>query len=442
MSSRGDLTSSNSEIARSKGQPCGRANHKAIRRQLLRILESAPFRTSKRYPAFLSHVVEQALQGNVEALKERTLGVEVFHRDPLYDTNADPVVRVTAGEVRKKLAQYYCDTAHSSEIRIEMAPGSYVPEFHHPVQLKAPTNRDPEIPDKGNSAERVTPEAVLSASRDLDPRTKKRWHLLIPLLCLIFGFVVGAIATHMRRAAVPSAPPTALDEFWRPLSSAPGTAWLCVGEAFATRIALDPNGARSRFDSRFYLSSDGQKAYPALNLADTTALARVAGLLQSQHKNYSVHDEAETTFSDLASGPSVLIGSFNNDWAIRVSDPLRFHFEMNRNTGQHWIADRKKPNEKIGIDSFGLGRPDNGDAYAIVSRARDPNIGQMVVTLAGLSTDGTRAASAFISEPQFLEGFAKHAPHNWQNKNLEFVIAAPIVDGSLGAPHIVSSYVW
>ena len=40
-------------------------------------------------------------------MKERTLGVEVFGRPPDYDTNADPVVRVTAAEIRKKIAQFY-----------------------------------------------------------------------------------------------------------------------------------------------------------------------------------------------------------------------------------------------------------------------------------------------------------------------------------------------
>src|SRR5690348_18325091 len=86
--------------------PRTEADLQAIRLQLARVLESAPFRTSKRYPALLSYVVEKTLQGNIESLKERTLGIEVFRREPEYDTNADPVVRIAAGEVRKRLAQY------------------------------------------------------------------------------------------------------------------------------------------------------------------------------------------------------------------------------------------------------------------------------------------------------------------------------------------------
>jgi hypothetical protein len=38
-------------------------------------------------------------------------------------------VRVIAGEVRKRLAQYYYEPEHRGELRIELHPGSYVPEF-------------------------------------------------------------------------------------------------------------------------------------------------------------------------------------------------------------------------------------------------------------------------------------------------------------------------
>src|SRR5215467_8123260 len=102
----------------------------AIRRQLDRILANPLFRNSKRYPMLFRYVVEQALEGHAGQLRERTLGIEVFERDQEYDTNLDPVVRVTAGEIRKRIAQYYHDPAHAGELRIDLPCGSYVPEFH------------------------------------------------------------------------------------------------------------------------------------------------------------------------------------------------------------------------------------------------------------------------------------------------------------------------
>ena len=49
--------------------------------ELERILESHPFRASGRSKQFLSYVVHNRLNGHVEYLKERTIGVEVFQRD-------------------------------------------------------------------------------------------------------------------------------------------------------------------------------------------------------------------------------------------------------------------------------------------------------------------------------------------------------------------------
>ena len=108
------------------------AEAEVVREQLGRILSSALFRNSKRFPVFLRYTVEHALN-SAEPLKERTIGHEAFARDPAYDTAQDPVVRMTAAEVRKRLVQYYQRPEHSREIVIAYQSGSYVPEFSQPA---------------------------------------------------------------------------------------------------------------------------------------------------------------------------------------------------------------------------------------------------------------------------------------------------------------------
>src|SRR5436309_11827142 len=103
------------------------AEARLIREELQRILAAPSFRSSKRCSEFLSFVVERTLDGYREDLKERTLGVSLFGRTPSYDTPGDPVVRVKANEVRKRLAQYYGDHGGSAALRIDLPPGSYVP---------------------------------------------------------------------------------------------------------------------------------------------------------------------------------------------------------------------------------------------------------------------------------------------------------------------------
>src|ERR1700736_4317538 len=109
----------------------------AIQAQLERILANPLFKNSKRYPTLLRYVVERTLDGHPGELKERTLGIEVFGREPDYDTNLDPVVRTTAAEIRKRLAQYYQDPSHEGQLRIDLPLGSYAPEFRLLVEKPA-----------------------------------------------------------------------------------------------------------------------------------------------------------------------------------------------------------------------------------------------------------------------------------------------------------------
>ena len=92
----------------------------AIQEQLARLLADSHFSQSRRFPSFLRYVVEKTLAGQDDALKERTLGVEIFGRRPDYDTASDPIVRVTAAEIRKRIAQYYQDPGHESELRVSL----------------------------------------------------------------------------------------------------------------------------------------------------------------------------------------------------------------------------------------------------------------------------------------------------------------------------------
>src|ERR1700704_4175336 len=104
----------------------------AIEEQVERLLQNPYFSHSRRFPMFLRFVVRHTLAGQADAVKERTLGVEIFGRHADYDTSSDPIVRVTAAEIRKRIAQYYQEPGHDAELRVSLPAGSYVPQFHWP----------------------------------------------------------------------------------------------------------------------------------------------------------------------------------------------------------------------------------------------------------------------------------------------------------------------
>ncbi len=102
---------------------------KAVREELQGILASTEFNASDRLKSFLQFVVEEALAGRADRLKGYTIGVEVFGRDPAFDPQNDPVVRMEAGKLRRRLDLYYLEGGRADPVRIQIPKGSYVPTF-------------------------------------------------------------------------------------------------------------------------------------------------------------------------------------------------------------------------------------------------------------------------------------------------------------------------
>ena len=100
-----------------------------VRDHLKEITASHAFAGSKRSQDFLQLIVEHALEGEIDSLRERMIGAEMFGRPVDYDTGSDSVVRVKATDVRKRLAQYYLEADGIPAVRFELPSGSYVPRF-------------------------------------------------------------------------------------------------------------------------------------------------------------------------------------------------------------------------------------------------------------------------------------------------------------------------
>jgi len=98
---------------------------KEVQAGLARILASGCFAQAGRSSDFLRFVVEQTLAGAGARLKGYSVGVEVFGRPADFDPQTDPLVRVEAGRLRQRLAQYYAGEGAADPIRIRLPRGNY-----------------------------------------------------------------------------------------------------------------------------------------------------------------------------------------------------------------------------------------------------------------------------------------------------------------------------
>jgi TolB-like protein len=109
----------------------GHSNALAIRQQLDRMLRSGVFVQSARLSRFLQFIVEHALAGNENYLKEYVIGSEVYERKPPYHPTLDSIVRTEARRLRGKIKDYYAAEGKDDLVYVYLRPGSYVPVFQY-----------------------------------------------------------------------------------------------------------------------------------------------------------------------------------------------------------------------------------------------------------------------------------------------------------------------
>lgn len=401
----------------------------AITAQLERLLSNPHFSHSRRFPAFLRYIVHATLTGQGELLKERTIGVEIFGKNADYDTALDPIVRVTAGEIRKRIAQYYQEPGHEHELRLALPPGSYIPQFHRQGTGSPPADSDsPEAPGSGELADAADAEIAASGQEQPPSRARRRWMLSAALLILVAAATVF-IAWRNHR-------PTAFSEFWSPILNSPDPVLLCVADqtqytTIGQRDANDP--------THQVMLSDN---LTAVIIDDLQAIVKIAGVLQSAGRHYSLRGESTTTLTDLRNGPSVVIGAYDNAWTLRMLRSLRYHFANNPEMTMFSIVDATRPGQSRWVlDRRQQVTTNNYRDYAIVARFTDDITGKPTLIAAGIARGGTIAAGEFLTSPELLEAVRSQRP-SAKTRNVEVVLSTQIINGEPGTPRIEAVYFW
>jgi hypothetical protein len=404
-------------------------NRDAILGQLTRIQNSHAFGNSDRAKQFLAYVVEYAVDGHTELLKERSIGVDLFHRAPTYLTGEDPIVRVNAAEVRRRLAQYYAEEEQAPEVRIEIPVGSYIPKFHW----------------KPAADILLSPGEANGTVRNAPRRNPRVWRFAVVATVLaIFG--IAAIITMRRHAQQKSQ----FDEFWAPVLATAEPVLICAASPVAYELDGDLYAKAGRAnDSGVEQTSTPlqlepstplkwKEVYPVVNNLvnkdDAYVAAELSVLFARIHKTSQVRIGRDFTYEDLRHSPAVLIGAFNNPWAILMTSDLPIDFSKRDGTieekggqGRVW---------RTGDDNRGI------QDFALVARLVNSKTGQFLIIIGGIGAVGTQAAGTFVSQPDELEAALRSAPADWQQKNVEVILESDVVDGSASPPRVLTMKTW
>jgi hypothetical protein len=382
-----------------------RVSPTAVLEHLGEICASPAFTPSKRSQQFLRYVVNETLEGRGEQIKERNIAHEVFGKGADFEPGEYSLVRVKAGEVRKRLSDFY-ETAPENGTRIELPVGSYVPRIRiepdkpEAVQLLKPATEDP-----------ATESPRSSEPRNLTAKINRRQ----------FGWLAGGTLGILGLGttfALLSRRSTPLEQLWRPV--------------FATNLPLlifipvmrEANGDLTEW----------------VGIGPSAALRRAADFLTAHHYPYHLRFGAELTFSQLSEQPSLLLGGFDVDWTLRMTHDLRFAPQrdaesgarsiVDKETKQAWTEVKHPPNPYVDVD------------YGILCRLFDATTGQIVLLAVGTQTFGTEGAANLLFYPELFNDVVKQAPNNWENKNFQAVIRVSVIGVTPSNPQVVKTHFW
>ena len=298
------------------GPPPDGPQKEAILRELESILSSPFFRTSNRSKQFLSYVVQHTLEGSHEPLKERTIGAKLFQRPAGYSTGDDPVVRVQAGEVRRRLEQYHHAAVSPSPVRIELPVGSYAPEFRWVPT--APDHAEPARaePAPKEPAQEETAQATMPSVAETKQAAKGRNLVVwaVPILGTALILVLSALI--LQRS---SPGKSTMNQFWAPVLATSEPVLICLAKPtvyvpslqllqryskspgdFATELQQLTERPPLQPQDKLVWGDMVEYADYGVAAGDTYAAVRLSAVLARMGKESQVRIGAHYSFADLA----------------------------------------------------------------------------------------------------------------------------------------------
>lgn len=471
MSSTNQIAERTAEIARILATE---DDLKAFRQHMEDVLRGEAFRGSYRSGQFLRFVIDQAIGGHGDELKERLIGIELFDRPPNYDTGEDAIVRVTASDVRRRLLQHYgaCDT--KPEFRIGLPLGSYVPEITRDLSIKTDAVEEKKMEQltetpldapvatstllQEGAAASVEEDASLSkpSSSFSTQRFWRWWTWRRSLLCCA---VVAIVCL--------------LFPFWqmsREVGANPGSVWDALfGYSLSTKlITSDPNIAEvqtmtgrtvtlSDYANQRYIP-DKEKVPPQQMTLFTAILQRdqaasvdpgiavniAQWMDQAKAGHLTIQSARDLRFPDLLKdGNFILLGSpLSNPWALFYNDRLDFRFAFDQGTGQEIVENRHpRSGESAKYVPTALGFA-TGQSFAVASYLRNPDHLGHVLLIAGADAEGTEAVADLMTDSAGLMAVMSRCglPHASPVPNFQLLLRLSTMAGSPAHSDVIACH--
>jgi hypothetical protein len=392
--------------------------------QIDRLVSSHALHGSESLCKLLRYLAKHAVDHPGTPIKEFQIATEVFGRSTDFDPQLDSMVRVQAGRLRSKIAEYYSSDGLEDPTVVELPKGTYVLSFHHRT---VPTTKSASAALNG------------TLSKELQEKSpERRWgtevislSIFLAAAILVIVWLMATRTSGPAGLASESEPvPAAYRVFWKGFTSGPEEPWVVFSNA--AFIGRPETGMRYRDAARDAGAPILDHYTGVGEVLAVHELDRVFGLL---HRRIRVKRGSLFSLDDAKNNNLIFIGSpVENLSLLEIPGTQEFVFEQltsGPRRGDHAIINRHpQPDEGKEFFATPSGVPLTED-YALLGLVKGMNPGQSVLILAGNTTIGTQAAVEYVCRQSSLEELLLRlsVSQNGDLKPFEAVIRAKVARG-------------
>jgi hypothetical protein len=401
--------------------------------QIEKLMASHVLHGSESLCKLLRYLAEHSLDHPGSSLKEYRIATEVFGRPHDFDPQHDSTIRVQAGRLRLKLAEYYSSEGAEDSLVVEVPKGTYLVSFHH-------RSTAPAKPRRASLHELKRPDTT-------EGHLRRNWPMAVVALSVLLVAAVAVIAFFLGdRSTVRAGPtagsetaPVAFSAFWKGFVVGPEEPWVIFSNgAFVGR----PETGMRYFDSTRDSRATILEHYTGVGeVLAVHALDRTFGLL---HRQLRVKRGSLLSLDDVKNNDMIFVGSPAENLTLReIPNSQAFIFRRFDSGPRKGDLAIFNVHPRSGEAEYFVGSPSNAplsEDYSVIALVRGLNPAKSVLILAGTTTIGTQAAAEYVCQQNSLEDLLPRlqASQTGELKPFEAVLRVKVTRGVPVASDIVA----
>jgi hypothetical protein len=370
-----------------------------ILNQIDRLVGSHTLHGSESLCKLLRYLAKHALDQPGVSLKEYQIATEVFGRQDDFDPQVDSAVRVQAGRLRSKLAEYYASEGAEDTIIVELPKGMYVLSFH-----PRSSGNGRGVRPAGGSGQEGLHEGAAAI------RTSPRWGIVAGVLgaLLLAALVaIGGLLGTRRSASAASgtngdSAPAALQIFWHGFLTSSDEPWVIFSNA---AFVGHPDTGLRYYDAKRDTNAVIFDHYTGVG--EVLAVHNLDIVFESLHQRIRVKRGSLFSLDDAKNNDLIFIGSpSENLTLLEIPGTKDFVFREvpsgPRKGNMEVMNVHPERGEATSFLATAANQPLIED-YAVVALVRGLNPAHSQLILAGTTTIGTQAAVEYVTRQSFVE---------------------------------------